>query len=278
MQKHGLRVIGLALMAALGLMAFTAVSAQAEILELELEHEVWLVGGVIVEKGKPEALTGKQESAEGILKVPAKRFEIKCATGNVNKEKTSIKNSEDNEEAPRKKSLSGLKAEGSGEITFESCSLFLENTITHVYEKSEPCTKAFNEHNNFGKPKVVFTFLFLRHLHVSEVLLSHHWLVVFLSGASPFTELEFGGTCSLPKLTKVTGKVAGELSAYSIASQPDEAKLKANFESETAKGKTLNEIPGAEAKLSYGESPAYVTGKAYAELAGERAGKAWGVM
>jgi hypothetical protein len=266
-------------MAALGLMAFTAGAAQAEVLELRLLHLALLQGGAFREtKVAAEKVTGKQESAEGIFKVPAKKFEIKCAFGNVNKEVTTIKNVEDNAEAQREKSTSGLKAEGSGEIVFESCNVFLENTVTHVYEKSTPCTNAFNEHNNLGKPKANFTFLFLRHLHVSEVLLRHFWYVVFSSGASPFTELEFGGTCSLPKLTKVTGKVAGELSAYSTASEPDEAKVKANFESETAKGKEYNEVPGAEAKLLYGESPAYLTGKAYAELAGEKAGATWGVM
>jgi hypothetical protein len=278
MRKHGLRIIGLALMAALGLMAFTAVAAQAETLELRLYHLALLQENKNFRaNGVSEELIGAQES-EIRLKVPAKKYEIRCATAKVLKG-THIENVPDAAEGGREKSPSEKSAEGKGEIQFESCTIFVENTTTKVYEKSEPCTKAFNEaeHNNGGKPIAVFDFLFLLHSHVSTPLNSHFWFAVFRSLPEvSFMTLKFGGTCSLPKETKITGKVAAELPAPAV--ETDAAKLKAVFESETGNGKTLNELPNVEAKLLYGESPAFLVGKGYAELAGAEAGKAWGVM
>jgi hypothetical protein len=264
MRKQGLRIIGLALMAALGLMAFTAVAAQAE--TLIAYHLAILQGGVFRANGVAEELKGEKES-EGVFKVPAKNFEIKCENGKV-LAGTSVENVADVAEGGMTKSPSEKKAEGKGEIQFDTCNVFVGGA------KSEPCTKAFNEHNNLGKPIAKFDFLYLLH----EIVGVHHfWFAIFRSlPEKPFTTLEFGGLCSLPKTTTVTGSVAAELPAPAVES--DAAKLKANFESETAKGKEYNELAGVKAELLYGLSPAYLTGKAYAELAGAQAGKAWGVM
>jgi hypothetical protein len=268
MQKHGLRVIGLMMMTAIGLMAFTA-SAQAA-LELELYHLTILLGGIRLEKGKTETFTGKQVGT-GVLKIPAKNSEIRCEAGKILKGTAEV--GEDPGVEGGTKSSSGLSTTGKGEIEFEKCKVFEESSGKEL----GPCTKAFNEHNNLGKPIATFDFLFLLHRHTSPELNLHLliWRFSSLEGI-PFSKLEFGGTCSLPAKVEVTGSVAGETAGES---ETDGVTKEVEFDSGlAAPSMAASDQEVAKTALKFGANPAFIKAKATAELTGAGAGKAWGLM
>jgi len=80
MPKHGLRAFGLAIMAALGLMAFFAVSAQPEDLTNGGEAGLFL----IAKKGFTSELKAKgtlEQEGTGVLQVPGRKLAILCETG-----------------------------------------------------------------------------------------------------------------------------------------------------------------------------------------------------
>jgi len=95
MRTNGLKILGLAMMVALGLMAFSAVGAQAA---LVLRHTAILLNatekeaGKVLEAGKPKEATGEQEGT-AILKIPAKNSEIRCEKGAVSE--ASVENETD---------------------------------------------------------------------------------------------------------------------------------------------------------------------------------------
>jgi hypothetical protein len=279
MRKHGLRAVGLALMAALGMMAFSATAAQASVLELDLYHLCYLLGGTVIpcEEGMEEKVTGEQESTEGILKIPAKNSEIRCLKGKVLG--ANIKNNADVAEGERKQAPLKLTAEGKGEIEFFECKVFEISTGKEL----AACTKVFNEKNKngagvAGHPVAKFDYLFLLHRHFStipgEELNTHYALWIALSeGENPFVTLEFGGTCALPEKAKVSGRVAAKI----LNPETMETKLKAEFDSESTEGKFYNGLPVVNGKLLFGANESFIKGKAFAELAGAQAGKTWGV-
>ncbi len=276
MRTHGRKALGLVLMAALGLMAFSA-TAQAA---LSSRHTAILLGGTYLKAGESKTLTGRQTSATGVLSIPAKNTEIVCKKGEV--VEATAKNETDTKKNPEGKeltegSLSGLQGMSEGVVEFSEC---VVNTLklNEKGEKTElkesaPCTKAFNEKNKnpggvAGRPRA--SGLILTYLHLSAT--GVHTLIVRVTQlvGKPFSTLEFGGTCSLPEKVEVTGSIAGEISS---GSEVDVKEVPVNIESETAKGKAVSAI--AETKLNFGASEAFLEGKAVAELTGVAS---WGVM
>jgi hypothetical protein len=276
LRKAGFGLIVVAVLSLAAVMASTAQAAEG--LELKLYHLALLLKGTFLKQGQAETLTGEQEETT-VLKIPAKNFELRCATSQINE--ASLKNEVDpgvthivKEKKEEKeveikieeKSPSGLSAEGSGKRTFGSCKVFTESTgIENV-----PCTKALNEHNNAGKPVSVFDFLFL--LHDSPEQKTHFWMAILKSlPAIPFTTLEFGGTCSLPEKVKIEGSVAIQISNPEV----DAVKMKGVVDT-GGSGKQLQEA--AKAKLLFGANEAFIKGNGYVELTGAGKGSVWGVM
>ena len=176
--KFGLRAFGLAIMAALGLMAFMAVAAQAENLSDGGKAAKFLVG-------KSAALAiGKSFEANqvgtGTLLVPG-RVDILCTSGKT----TGTVNSE---------------TDASGVATFTGCTTWQPVTVlgaSHVTKV--PCTV---------KEPIVAEGLALpkKHEGASYVLLepkegSVLFTTIFLSGAE----------CPLTPENKVTGSIVGQV-------------------------------------------------------------------
>lgn len=276
MRTHGLKAICLSLMAAIGLMAFTA-TAQAAELELRSRHQAILLNsGTFLKTGTVTPAVGKQLGTF-ILRIPGKNTELRCEIGTVSE--ASAENETDTKKNPAGEELteassSGLSAMGKGKIQFSKCKVFVESTGL----ENAACTKAFNENNgekigSEAAPSAKVLLLFLLHFHkstIAPVLESLRWLVRLSPHAGfPFTKLKFGGTCSLPEKVEVTGN------ATTLVPTTDATKQKVKFDTGTAEGQTWNSE--AEAKLKFGANEAFIKGEVEVELLAI-GGATWGVM
>ncbi len=276
MRTHGRKALGLVLMAALGLMAFSATAQAAELVLIRRHLALLLNSGTVLGTGTTTTASGKQIGT-AILKIPGKNAEIRCETGTVSE--ASAENVTDTQEGPEitkltEKSASGLSATGKGKIQFSKCKVFTESTGVEL----AACTKAFNENNeekigSEAAPSAKVLLLFLLHFHkstIAPVLESLRWLVRLSPHAGfPFTKLKFGGTCSLPEKVEVTGN------ATTLVPTTDATKQKVKFDTGTAEGQTWNSE--AEAKLKFGANEAFIKGEVEVELLAI-GGATWGVM
>lgn len=176
MRNHGLKVLGLALLSALSMMAFAVAGAQAQ-LPGESKLGSVTVGGVPATE-LPATATGTQNGA-GSLLVPGRNLKLECKTGHVSEGK--INNSTD----------------ASGKVTFLECvSLDLEKGT------ALPC-------ETVGLGTISATALLLPILHggVNYVLAEPQ------SGTS-FTTVEYkeGTECALPLKNPVTGSITAQTS------------------------------------------------------------------
>jgi hypothetical protein len=274
MRTYGLKTIVLSLVAAIGLMAFTATAQATEELTLKSRHlAILLNSGTVLGIGTTTAVAGKQVGT-AILKVPGKNSEIRCEAGAVTE--ASVENETDTKKNPEGEELteaseSKRAAMGKGKIEFSKCKVFAESTGLEL----AACTKAFNENNPEGKvvegkreatPSAKVLVLALLHLHISTIageVLEHDISIVRLTPLSGifFTKLKFGGTCSLPETVEVKGSIATEIS------QTDAAVQKMSFDGATVAGKAATK--DAKTKLSFGANEAFVKGEIEIELEGK---------
>ena len=174
--KFGLRAFGLALMAALGLMAFSAVAAQAENLSDGGKAAKFLVGGsAALSVG---ATFSAEQVGTGTLLVPG-RVDILCTKGTTSGE---VKNETD----------------ASGNAEFTGCTAWQPVTVlgaSHVTKAA--CTvKEPIKAEGLALPK--------KHEGNSYILLEQK------EGSALFTTIFLeGAECPLTKENKVTGSVVG---------------------------------------------------------------------
>jgi hypothetical protein len=250
MRKHGLRGLGLALITALGLMAFSA-SAQA----ITLKEGGWLKSnGTYLAAATAEKIKGEQ-AATGLLELPAKNAAILCEKALV--EEGSIEN---------KKKITVKTDEGEGhgkaKLLFLKCKVF-DFTGGVVGKELTACTEALeapladktNKH-------ITTTVLILLHKHVPNGLF--YLLLEPLLGKTAFVTLTFGGACALPEELTIKGSVSCEI----LPQTPDQTQYTFDIDLLAAAGqcgddfRKLTGSPG----LSFGGSPAYLKGKAVVEL------------
>jgi hypothetical protein len=177
MRKHALRAFGLCLMAALSLMAFAAVSAQAE------TGATWDVNGVALPAGLEPTVKGAIENKTGTLltKIAGAEVEILCTTGETKEFK--------------------LKPNGTalGLITFTGCLTRLNKVL------SKDCVPL-----DKGVAGTILTLelegLIVLHLvtpnGTAEPLVR---LIPDPPGSNAFAHIEFGEFCSLPEEILIGG-------------------------------------------------------------------------
>jgi hypothetical protein len=244
--RHELGALGPIILTALAIAALTASVAQAEIKPALYLRES---GTLLTEK---ETVAGGVEGT-GTFSIPAKNTEINCAKGT--------------ESAGVIENRGKVEGVGTGTFTFSECTVLNFKTK----EELKACTTEFNAHNEKGNLKIATEKTSILLHAVGEEGLAHRvWLNIHPPKGSTFTTLEFGGTCSLPEKVEVTGSFAVEVP------NEDAVKLKTIIDTESEAGKKLQEL--AEAKLSFGASPAYIKAKAFVELTGAHAGAPWGIM
>ncbi|HEV7399052.1 MAG TPA: hypothetical protein VGN84_02160 [Solirubrobacterales bacterium] len=178
--RHGIKILGLALLAAVSVMAVTAASAMATG-EYKLEAKTFTAAGLAKES---VAGTG----GLGILLVPAIKLELHCTGADVTSSTV----------------LLGGVAHAT--VLFLGCTV-LKNSFCHVY----PTKAEAEKDSGTGLGDITASGLGLLRLHGSPVV---HYLEVEgpEGGTKPFTTIFFGGAeCTLPIENKVTGKTAFKL-------------------------------------------------------------------
>jgi hypothetical protein len=245
MHKHMLRALGLSLIAALGLMAFSAANALAA-------GEILVEGSAALATGR--TATGKQEG-EGTLKVPALNIEIVC------KKLTA---------GAGTKIISGPLGTLLAEVLYEECvvwsikkeSLELIEVLTTCQILASGATKTKGDITAVGTGSVV--------LHnINEVYLLAEGETV--GGVKqPFATVEFtkGIGCPLATPVKIIGSavfkhITGNLNTGAAVVEP-------LIESSEAIQKLLGD------KLLYGVNEAFIKGSALLALTGTHAGLKWG--
>lgn len=277
MRTHGLKILGLAVMAALGLMAFTATSALAANLNVIDEPETGEAGFFLSEGvERPKGLTTETISGTagpGKLLIPAKNAEIACENAFL-ETGAFIENEYEN----WKTGVMKKGGHGHGTVLFLNCKVWEINAAAELVKELTACTNALpalaaeptNHH-------ITAKGLLLLKRHEGSTYVVAEPLVNSKAGAeanekltSAFTTLKFGGTCSLPETVNITGGVVAKASATDSVTQV------LNVDTFSAAGKTEQTLLGA--KLKFGASEAFIQGEAKATLSGAGAGLNWGAM
>ncbi|HEY6550457.1 MAG TPA: hypothetical protein VIY71_04575 [Solirubrobacterales bacterium] len=272
MHKYGLRILGLAIMAAIGLMAFSASAALA--VNLELGDKFYSndepAGEFLVNSGTlsptllaTQAVAGKQLGS-GRLAIPGKSAEIVCAKGEI----TTGSVSNEYEDFIAKKMATG--GHGSGTVQFKECKTEEINPTTHELTKKTLTNCVPNVETTPGEVTANVLLLVKKHEKVTYLLA----VPKVTSEASAkenealtaaFTTMKFGPLCSLPPTVKITGSLTVK------APVADAIKPILKIDSLT---KTDQELIGA--KLKFGANEAFIQAEAEAELVGKNV--PWGAM
>lgn len=234
-KKHGLRAFGLTLIAALGLMAFMAVSAQAnwlvllngETLELAAKEEVK------VETHQEGNLLYKNSTGTGI--------EVRCGT--VVGEDLLL--------APGTKE----EATASGKVAFSKCKTFTEGT---PQEKCDP----INQPIKAGGTAKIF-------LHEK----TRNYVLFSPESGEVFTEIKFSLSCALTETNKVKGFLVAECGLLNGEGKFVGNDCKEHMTSHLLKQAPAALFPND--KLKFGNASAELDGIAKVELAGKDAGQSW---
>ena len=285
MRKHGLKVLVLTVMAALGLMAFSATSAFAANLNVIDEPETGEAGFFLTGNGTqgPTGLTHETVggvAGPGKLLIPAKAAEIACEEARVVKNATGeeafIENESENWLKPGSANMK-KGGHGHGTVLFLGCKVFKINAEGTLEGELASCTSALPTLEGSSNHHVTAEGLILVKRHEGKTYIVVEPLVASEAKAkenaaltSAFTTLKFGGTCSLPETVKITGGIAVE------APSTDSNKPVLNVNTFSAAGKTEQALLGA--KLKFGASEAFIVGEAKAELTGTGAALSWGAM
>jgi hypothetical protein len=282
MRKHGLKILGLALMAALSLMALSVTAAQAaENLEWgdkpgSGEPGEFLVGGTL----SPAAgLPGIQAVGANLvagtssrLLIPKRAAEIVCKKFTLSN--ATIANEYEDWLLPGMK----VGGHGKGDVLFEECEVFKINETTGALEgELKSCTENLNVATSpAGKHHVTVTgalLLIRKHEGTTYLVIepginskADDEAVAALTKA--FTTIKEGGTCALPEKAEIFGAFAAKVPAT------DAIKPKVAVDTFSAAGKAEQTLLGT--KLKYGANEAFIQGEVETELVGKNV--AWGSM
>ena len=258
MSKHVLRVLGLSLMAALGLMAVAASGAQAaNLTPAEWKHGKILILGKVLHA----SVTGKSEEPPGKLLVPALGIEITCASFDVN---------------------SGLvnftAEEGHGEATvlFLGCKVFpIEKVLPFNLTSSEPLPCLPLDSMNGEDGSIHAKALVLVVLHENDAKTEKKTYLIFEDPnlVPPISRIVIspGTGCPIPLKPEVKGQVPFLIETGDLQNGPAvlEPLIKAD-------GHALPPLFGA--KLLYGTNEAFIDGSAKLKLTGAHLGCTWGFI
>lgn len=269
MRKHGLRIMGLALMAAAGLMAFSASIALAVNLNLGDEFYSGEAAVGLINSGTefPTGLTTQEAKGMQIgsarLLIPGKGVEIVCAKGEL----TSAVGG--NEYENFKTGTMNKGGYGKGTARAKEC------TVQEINAEGKLTGKELKSCVPNGTGEVTAQGLGLVKRHEG---LTYGILVPLVTSkataeanealTSSFTTITFGELCSLPPIVKITGSV-GE-----AAPTTDAIKPKRSADTFSAAGKAIQTLLGT--KLKFGANEAFVQGEGEAELVGKNV--PWGAM
>ena len=275
MRKHGLKALGLALMAAIGLMAFSATSALAVENPLNLGDNFysnnetppeWLINsGTLSPVGlATQAIAGKKIGSS-VLEIPKKAAEIVCAKGDIT---GTIANEYENWKALTMETgahghitltLKECKTEEiteAGTLTGKTLTNCVPNGTGTIELKMLVLGKKHKEPVG-GAAKTYLLFVPLVNTHAvaeaNEAL------------TSAFTTLTFGELCSLPSPSKITG-------SFSLLAPTADA-VRPVWTIDTL-NKTEQELIGT--KMKFGANEAFLKATWEVELVGKNV--PWGVM
>jgi hypothetical protein len=277
MRTHGLKVLGLVLVAALGLMALMASSALAVNLNLGDEFYSGEAGKWLVSTGveNPPGLVtrgvaGKQINSSRLL-ILGKSVEIVCAKGEITT--ALVENEYENFKTAVMKQ--GGHAEAS--LQFKECKVQEINaagTLTGIELKK--CTEELNKATTPGQIGASVLVLVKKHetttyLVIVPIVLGKASAEADEALTAAFTTIKFGGICTLPETIKVTGSLASP-TPTPVA---DALKPILKLDSFSAAGKAEQTLLGA--KLKFGANEAFVQGEGEVELP-TNPGVPWGAM
>ena len=242
-RRNGLKVLGLAFVAALGLMAFMASGAQANFLVLLTE------GGVIDDVG--DNLPTITSHKEFILLVIPKNFEIKCPTV------------ESDPSAPVLLLANSTVAHG--HLLFLGCKTF---TISPLTEQTKCVPKSP------GQAAGIILAGGLAELVLHPTPNTKSYLLIKPLTEQPFTTIEFGAECALFETGEVAGDFVaecGELVSPGVFGGGDCKTHRVT--------QLLQQVAAAlfpTAVLKFGKSEARIDGIAAVKLGAPWVGKSWG--
>jgi hypothetical protein len=241
MHKHTLKALGLSLIAALGLMAFSAGAAQAG--EIQVEGSAALATGRTV---------NATQEGEGTLLVPSLNIEIVCKK--LTAANTTV--------------TSGPLGTASAEVLYEECVVWsiqketekLIEVLTSCQILASGATKTKGHITAKGVGKIIL------HNANTETFL--------LAEGAPFATVEFtkGIGCALTNPVKVSGAVVFKVVTGNLIPSAANKVVKPLIEA----SKTLQKLIGD--KLLYGVNEAFIDGSALLELTGSHAGLKWGAL
>lgn len=278
MRRNGSRGLGVALTAAIGLMALAAPAAQAANLNLfdepgsSGEPGFFLAVGITTPTGLThESIGGKLKGTSFFFQIPSKSAEIVCTASEI------VKGTESFVENEYEEYIAGAaKAGGHGhaKLLFSNC---VVNEINALGELTGKELKACTEVLNGGTRQITLNFLLLVRRHEKSTYMLFGPLVNSKTSAeeankltAPISTLTFGGLCPLPPKLNLTGGFTGKVSSE------DAIKPVFAFNSFVEAGKKEQELIGA--KLKFGAVEFFVNGELELELTGANAGKSWGAM
>jgi len=242
MHKHMLRALGLSLLAALGLMAFTAAGAQAEALK-GVAGKIKVLG---VDAVGPITVLGEQEKL-GTLLVPGLKFEIVC-------EKVDVLEG---------KIISGAKGEGLAELLYLECVTWNLGLTVKL-----PC-ELLEDASPFAAGSILAKVKLLVVLHEVSAGVSDTYILATADnekeeGALASILYSTPSECPLPKLTEVKGSVVFKVTLGDLSlKQPEELYVLATASQELSSSGLFTD------KLFYGVNEAFIDGSALLWLASD---------
>lgn len=293
MRKHGLKALVLTVMAALGLMAFSASSAlAATTLKVIMEPQTSVVGSFLINNGTktPAGLTHETVAAEsklqGRLIIPARGAEVDCTNAKLNGSPFI-----QNEYEDWGLGTPAMKAggHGVGEATFTGCKVFASSAEGVKGAEQAACSAVVkSEGQAVGTVVAKGLLRVVRHPEGPNEETPQAYIVLepeVTSAAtakqntellSKFTKLVFGGTCSLPASADIHGGIVAK-APTADANKPS-LSVK-SWKVEAAKAVLSDEQKLLGAELTFGANPAFIEANSViAELTGANKAASWGAM
>jgi len=244
MQKHLLRVLGLSLLAAVGLMAFATAGAQAA--------EFRILGSAALATG---ATFGGSQIGTGTLKVPTLNIEIVC-------QKLSVLEG---------KILSGPAGTALGKILFEECVVWSIKSGTLELIEKLPC-QILDISGGSGKVGHITATANLQvFLHIN----GKTFILASKDGENrPFAIANYtsGTGCPIPLKQEITGNTVFKLVTGDLTGGGAEA-----VELEVESNEAIPALFPADV-LKYGVNTAFVISKDKLFLTGAHKGCTWGAL
>jgi hypothetical protein len=282
MRKHGLKSLGPAVMAALGLLAFSASAASAAELNVIMEPATSVPGFFLANTGteRPTGLTHETIGGTGPggrFIIPAKSAEIDCP------EWTSL-TAPFLEDEYEDWMIPGMKkgGHGSGEVAMSSCKVFATNAEGVKGAELAACSSALNGGTHKITAKALFRVVrhegasFSTYVVLEPEITSKASAEANIALTSKFTTITFGGTCSLPATIEIHGGVVAKAPAADAVKPELSAKT---WEVSAGKAVLSAEQKLLGAQLTFGANPAFAeANNIKAELTGTGSALPWGAM